>query len=283
MIAPPPHKAGLRGAASLGGLLAATLLAASAHAAPPQALRLPPPIKAPRDVAYPGVIGIEVDATDLDRRIFRIHETVPVAEPGPLTLLFPQWLPGNHASRGQLEKLGGLTITADGQRLGWVRDPVEVAAFHLQVPKGVKAIELDFQFLSATDGDQGRIVVTPEMLNLQWSSVALYPAGYFARQIQVEAKVRLPEGWRFATALETADSRDGLVAFKPVGFETLVDSPLFAGRWFKSVDPRSWRAQPGHPQCRGRQPRPPGDERRPDRRPSGDRRPGRQAFRSKTL
>jgi predicted metalloprotease with PDZ domain len=78
--------------------------------------------------------------------------------------------------------------------------------------------------------------MTPDMLNLQWTAVALYPAGYFARQIMVEASVRLPEGWQFATALETAASTGGVTTFKPVSFDTLVDSPMFAGRYFKRLD-----------------------------------------------
>ncbi len=78
--------------------------------------------------------------------------------------------------------------------------------------------------------------MTPDMLNLQWNAVALYPAGYFARQIMIEASVRLPEGWQFATALETAASNGGVTTFKPYRFDTLVDSPIFAGRYFKRLD-----------------------------------------------
>ena len=78
--------------------------------------------------------------------------------------------------------------------------------------------------------------MTPDMLNLQWNAVALYPAGYFARQIMVEPSVRLPEGWQFATALETAASNGGVTTFKPVSLDTLVDSPIFAGRYFKRLD-----------------------------------------------
>ncbi len=207
-----------------------------AQSAGPQPLSMPAPLAAPRDVAYPGVIKLMVDATDLERRIFRVRETIPVSGPGPLTLLFPMWLPGNHAARGQLEKFAGLIITADGQRLEWQRDPVEVAAFKVQVPGGVHALDLEFQYVSPTDGDQGRVVVTPEMMNVQWNNMALYPAGYFTRQIRVQATIRLPQGWGYGTALETAASVDGLVTFKPVSFDTLVDSPAFAGRWFRKIE-----------------------------------------------
>jgi predicted metalloprotease with PDZ domain len=209
---------------------------AFAQSSGPQPAPLPAPIEAPRDVPYAGVLRIRVDATDLERRIFRVRETVPVAGPGPLTLLYPRWIPGGHTPRGDLANLAGLIVTANGQRLEWTRDTVEVAAYHIEVPAGVKEVELEFQYLSATDGDQGRVVVTPEMLNIQWISMALYPAGHFTRQIHIEPSVRLPEGWSYGTALEAATTSEGWVTFKPVTFDVFADSPMFAGRWFKKVD-----------------------------------------------
>ncbi len=196
-----------------------------------------PEIEAARDVPYAaGSIKLAVDATDNDRRIFTVQETLPVSEAGPLTLFYPAWLPGNHAPRGAIEQLAGLMITAGGQSVAWTRDPVDIYAFHVTVPAGAKALDIRFQFLSPTDKSMGRVVVTPDMLNLQWNAVALYPTGYFARQIMVEPSLRLPEGWQLGTALETA-SRDGdLVRFKPVDFDTLVDSPLFAGRYFRQIE-----------------------------------------------
>ncbi len=139
--------------------LAAALLATSAAAQSPQPqpVPLPPPTIAPVDRPYPGTITVDVDATDLDRRIFTVHETIPVAA-GPLTLLYPQWLPGKHSPRGPIDKLAGLVIHGGGQRIEWTRDPVDVYAFHLDVPAGVAAIDLDFQFLSPTAPNQGRVV-----------------------------------------------------------------------------------------------------------------------------
>ena len=196
----------------------------------------PLPIPAARDIPYPGVMTLTVDATDLDRRIFRVRQTIPVAAAGPMTLLYPEWLPGAHAPRGQLEKLAGLVITAGGKPVDWTRDPVNVYAFHIVVPDGAKALDLQFQFLSATATDQGRVVVTQEMLNLQWNAMALYPAGWFTSRIQVEPTVTLPEGWKFGTALEVARQSGAATTFKPVSFETLVDSPMFAGRYYRQID-----------------------------------------------
>ena len=209
---------------------------AFAQSSGPQPLPMPAQIAAPKDIPYPGVIRLSVDATDIDRRIFNIRETVPVRPGESMVLLYPHWLPGNHSPTGRVEDIAGLTIHANGARVPWVRDPVEVFAFHVNVPAGATQLDLNFQFTSPTDPAQGRVVVTPEMLNLQWTASALYPAGYFVRQIMFEPSVRLPEGWEFATALETAASNGGLTTFKQVSFDTLADSPIFAGRYFNRLD-----------------------------------------------
>ncbi|MSO97767.1 MAG: M61 family peptidase [Rhodospirillaceae bacterium] len=232
------------------GLILALVLvcggAAHAQSPGPQPLAMPAAIPAPQDVAYPGVIRLEVDATDLERRIFNVRETISVAGPGPLTLLYPQWLPGNHGPYGQADKLAGLVIKAGGQRLAWTRDPVSVFAFHVDVPAGASALDLEFQFLSAVESSQGRVMMTPEMLNVQWNTVVLYPAGYFARQIPVAASVRLPDGWQFATSLDTASTNGAVSTFKATSLDTLVDSPMFAGRHFMKVDLTPGTSGPGN-------------------------------------
>ncbi len=202
----------------------------------PSPLPFPAQIPAARDTPYPGLLTLSVDATDLDRRIFKVRQQIPVSGPGPMTLLFPRWLPGKHWAAGELHALAGLIITAGGQRLEWSRDPVEMGAFHVVVPAGAERLDLEFQYLSPTAGDQGRIVVTPEMMNVQWNNMALYPAGYFTRQIRIQPSIRLPENWTYGVALETESVKDGVVTFKPVGFDTLVDSPMFAGRWGRKID-----------------------------------------------
>jgi predicted metalloprotease with PDZ domain len=222
-------------------LLSLCALALSANCAlaqspGPQPLPMPAPIAAPRDIPYPAAIRLNVDATDVDRRIFRVREAIPVRAGEPLVLLYPQWLPGNHSPSGPVDKLAGLMIHASGARVEWVRDPVDVFAFHVAAPANATSLDVDFQFVSPVDTPEGRIVMTSDMLNLQWNDVALYPAGYFARQIMMEPSVRLPDGWQFATALETASTTGGLTTFKPVSLDTLVDSPIFAGRYFTRLD-----------------------------------------------
>src|SRR5262252_801158 len=220
----------------VGVLFIASAAGVSSQSSGPQPTPMPPPVAAPKDVPYPGTIRLSVDARDVQRRIFSVHETMPVTPGEPLVLLFPQWLPGNHSPTGRVDKVAGLTIRGNGTRLEWRRDVVDVFAFHVDVPPSVSSIDIDFQFASPLETSEGRVVMTMEMLNLQWNLVLLYPAGYFTRQITVEPSVRLPDGWQFGTALETALTASGVTKFKPVALETLVDSPIFAGKFFKQFD-----------------------------------------------
>ena len=217
-------------------ILFAACAATSAMAqTPPQPMAMPAAIAAPRDAHYPGTITLAVDATDITRHIFRVKQQIPV-QGGDMTLLYPKWLPGNHSPTGRVDAVAGLMITANGKRVEWVRDTVDMFAFHVAVPAGAKTLDVEFQFLTSGTGNEGRVVMTPEMLNLQWNAVALYPAGHFTRQIDVAASVTLPKGWQFATALETAATTGDTTTFKTVPFETLVDSPMFAGKYFKRFD-----------------------------------------------
>ena len=194
-------------------------------------------IPAAQDVAYPGgTIRLEVNATDLDRHIFRIKETIPVATSGPMTLLFPQWVPGGHGPRNSLDQMAGLIITAGGKRVEWVRDPANVFAFHVTVPAGAKALDLSFQHVSPTATNQGRVTMTPEMLNLQWLAMTFYPAGYYAHRINVEPSVTLPDGWKFATALDGAKTSGATTRFAVTPLDILIDSPMYAGLYSKRIE-----------------------------------------------
>nr|WP_314543352.1 peptidase M61 [uncultured Massilia sp.] len=192
-------------------------------------------VPAPVDQPYPGTIVLNVDATNLSQQIFRMHMTIPV-KPGPLTLLYPQWLPANHGPNGPITQLAGLKFKANGKPVEWTRDPVQVFAFHLTVPEGATTLEAEYQYLSPLDTAQGRITMTDDILGVQWPSVTLYPAGYVARRITVQPNLKLPAGWKYASALETQDRQGDDVHFKPHDLETLIDSPLFAGRYAKTFD-----------------------------------------------
>ncbi|OYQ36306.1 peptidase M61 [Sandarakinorhabdus cyanobacteriorum] len=222
-------------------LLASALIAAPALAqrSLPQPLPIVDAIPAARDTPFPGTIKLHVDVTDTQRGVLRVAETIPV--PAELAgkrmaLLFPKWLPGKHAPRGEIEKLAGLEISAGGKPLMWKRDPLDVFAFWVEVPAGATALDVRFDFLSATDGPQGRIVVTSDMLNLQPNSVSLYPAGWFTRQIPVELSVTWPDGWQAGSAMREARRDGNRITYQVTDYEALVDSPFFAGRHFAKWD-----------------------------------------------
>jgi predicted metalloprotease with PDZ domain len=223
-------------------LLLTALLSIPAHAQTPRSAPQPLPIlntiPAPKDTPYPGTTRINVDATDTVQGIFKVEQTLPLppGTSGRFTLLFPNWLPGKHGPRGEIEKLAGLQISAGGKPLPWVRDGVDVHAFHLDVPPGTAALDIRFQFLSATQPDQGRVTVTPEMMNLQPNQISLYPAGWFIRQIPATLTVRWPEGWQAAGALRPQAKTANTITYETTDYETLVDSPFFAGRHFKAFD-----------------------------------------------
>ena len=191
-------------------------------------------VPTPRDAPYDGTITLRVDATDVGRRVFRVHETIPV-QPGPLVLQYPKWLPGNHAPRGPVDELAGLLITAGNQSVEWTRDPQDVFSFHITVPGGVASLDVELQFVSPNTREQGRITMTSEILGVQWEKMLLYPAGHYLSRIRMEPSVTLPEGWQYGCALDGARREGTTVHFAVVPLDTLIDSPLFAGRYFKRV------------------------------------------------
>ena len=194
-----------------------------------------PVIAAPQDISYPGAIRLQVDATDVTHRIYKVHETIPVPRSGPITLLYPQWTSGDHAPNGPIDKFAGLTLTAAGRRLHWQRDPMQVYAFHVDVPSGATSLDLDYQYIGSTDPTTGSILINSRMLDLQWQDVILYPAGYYVRDLTYRPSITLPTGWKFASALDGAQAAGDSVNFAAVTLETLLDSPVLAGRFFKQI------------------------------------------------
>ena len=198
-----------------------------------------PPIPAPTAETYPGVIKYEVDATDVERKIVRVRQTIPVTA-GPLVLLYPKFLPGNHAATGPIQLVSGVTVTSGATRIDWLRDTIDPNAFHIDVPQGVSEIVVEFQWLTQPDNSTWRVVMTPEMINLQWEKALLYPAGYRSTGITFAPSIRLPEGWKYGVALDTDRYENGVATFRPTDLYTLIDSPLFGGAHFQriEIDPR---------------------------------------------
>ena len=225
--------------------LVASLListAASAAAAPvPRSVPEPFPavsnVPAARDMAFPGTIDLKIDATDVQRRVFRVTETVPVpAGQTDLILLLPEWLPGEHGKGGTMNLLADVHFQANGQELTWTRDPIESYAFHVAVPVGATQVTAKFVHTSPLQSNEGRITMTPDMLSLQWDKMSLYPAGYFVRQIPFVPTVTVPAGWQVYTALDGQQRAGDTLTWRKVDYEQLVDSPILAGRYARQFD-----------------------------------------------
>jgi predicted metalloprotease with PDZ domain len=202
-----------------------------------------PPIPAARDVAYPGVIDLRLDVSDTTRKVYRVVETLPV-RPGPLVLSLPKWIPGEHSPSAQIVLMSGFRITAGGRPLAWRRDPVEMTAFHVDVPAGVETLEITLEQPTARPDGPVRIAVTPNLLIVKWTAVALYPAGYNVDRIRVRPSLITPPGWRVATALDGARTEGDATTFAETSFETLMDSPVYVGRHLKIFDLDPGAARP---------------------------------------
>lgn len=195
----------------------------------PQPLPMPAPIEAPRDRPFRGSIHLAVDASDTAHKVYRVHESIPVQRAGDMTLLYPAWETASHAPTASVSALAGLVVRAGGKRIEWQRDPVDMSAFHIDVPVGATQLDLDFEFLSPLTSRQGPVAMTPDIVTVPWHRVLLYPAGWFARDITFDAALTLPSGFTPVTSLDRAVDGQGIV-FSPVPLDVLVDSPVYAAR-----------------------------------------------------
>ena len=161
--------------------------------------------------------------------------TIP-ASPGDFTLAYPKWIPGNHRPSGPIANVTGLHFRAVGQDLAWKRDPVEMYSFHVTVPRDAKEVEATLDLISTDSAGAGGVAGSSNLLDLNWNQVVLYPASAASDAIQVVASVRLPQGWKFGTALTTERTKGSEVEFKPVSLTTLVDSPLIAGAHYRQIE-----------------------------------------------
>jgi predicted metalloprotease with PDZ domain len=177
-----------------------------------------------------------VDLTDAPRKILHAHLVIPV-QPGPLTLDYPQWIPGEHTPTGPIDNFAGIVFSANHQVLAWRRDDVNMFAFHLTIPEGVRTLDakVDFLATAAPSGFSAGASTGPNLAVVSWNEVALYPHGASSSQVIFEPSLKLPEGWKFGTALTPQSGPGDVVHFAPVSLEMLVDSPVLAGRFFKEI------------------------------------------------
>src|ERR1700733_3346925 len=179
-------------------------------------------------------ITLHVDLTDAPRHLLHAHLEIPVSA-GPLTLEYPQWIPGDHRPTGPIDNLAGVLIRANGHDLPWRRDDVDMYGIHVEVPGGATRLEVSLDFL-ATPGDTGSDqdgATSANMAVLEWNSLVMYPAHIPVAQIPITASLTMPAAWKFGTALTVASQQGSEVSFAPVSVEQLVDSPLITGRYFR--------------------------------------------------
>lgn len=187
-----------------------------------------------------GVLTLAVDLRDTAHKVYRVQEAIPAA-PGTLTLLYPKWIPGEHGPTGTIDGVSGLVITVKGQPVSWRRDLEDMYRLRVDVPAGADSVDLAFQFLSPGPGRNfgGGVSSTPVMTMLEWNQVLFYPAGIPADQILVAPTIQLPPNWRWASALGSSDEQAAgsadAPAFAPVNLQTLLDSPVAAGRNFRRI------------------------------------------------
>src|SRR5437870_8177932 len=195
--------------------------------------------------AFAEPIVLQVDATEAARKIYHAELHIPAA-PGPLTLFYPKWIPGDHAPSGPINDLAGLHISANGQPLLWKRDSIELFAFHIDVPQAVSSVDVKLDFLSAAEADGSNSVSsTSELAILSWNQMILYPQDQASNDLEITAHLRLPRDWKFGTALPVAATNGNSIEFKTVSLTTLVDSPVLAGSHFRRIE-LSPGATPAH-------------------------------------
>src|SRR5271169_2358824 len=175
-------------------------------------------------------ISVAVDATRTQQKMLHIELVVPV-KAGPLTLYYPKWIPGEHGPDGPIANLTGLKFEADGKTIPWQRDLLDVFTFHLEIPGGVSHLKASYDYLEP-DG----VSATDKLLALEWNEVVLYPADIPAEKLTYQAKLLLPDGWKFGTALPVENESGNRVSFKPISLDLLVDSPVIAGEFYRTID-----------------------------------------------
>jgi len=183
-------------------------------------------------------IDLDVDTRDVQRGIQHAHETLPVA-PGPLELVYPKWIQGEHAPSGPITQVTALKLSAGERALAWTRDPLDAFRFHVTVPEGVASIVADFDYLSPptqfNDSYGGSPNVTPHLAIVLFNHVLLLPESADASAQPVRARVHIPDGWAYDSAVRSERAQPGLVDLPEMSAQTLVDTPLFTGEFSRTI------------------------------------------------
>src|SRR5712664_238927 len=180
---------------------------------------------------------IDVDMRDATKYVFHAKISLPV-KPGPMTLVYPKWIPGDHSPVGPIFDLTGLKISAGGKEVAWRRDGEDMFSFHVDVPGGANRLEIKLDYLSPAEatGTREHPAATAQLAVLNWYLVMLYPQGPKSDDLTYVASLRLPAGWKYGTALPVSKEAAGEIEFAPASLTTVMDSPVIAGVFFRDID-----------------------------------------------
>ena len=187
-------------------------------------------------------IQITADLTEGYRHLYHAEIDLPV-KAGPATFITPRWIPGTHAPGGPLADITGVVFTANGQTLKWRRDDVNLAEFHVEIPRGVTTVHVHLDSITSHR-------VTRNMSVLEWERLMMYPANIPVKNIAIQPSVTVPAGWGTGTALKptgtvptpatTGVNEDAhhppadavTTRYAVTNVEQLEDSPVITGKYF---------------------------------------------------
>ncbi len=201
-------------------------------------------------------LTLAVDLTGAPRKILHATETIPV-QPGPLTLVYPEWIPGEHGPTGPIINQAGFLITTPtGAPIKWERDLVDMYSYHVTVPAGVTQLNVKMDFLATTGANfTAGGSTSANLALLSWNTLLVYPlngdiAHTDVAKIMVTPSIKYIGSWKYGTALDATStsapsSGPYVTGFKTVSLEQLIDSPVLAGRWFREI-PLATDVKPAH-------------------------------------
>ena len=160
---------------------------------------------------------INVDASEAPRRLIHATMQFPV-KPGPMSLLYPKWIPGEHGPTGPIEDLAGMKITANGQPIRWrSRSSRTCTSFMSTCRQGVSTLDVAIEFISPPDtgGFSSGSSITSQLAVLSWNQFLLYPKGAADRSVAISGDAESPGGlalWHGAADRERIRQRDRVQA-----------------------------------------------------------------------
>ncbi len=78
----------------------------------------------------------------------------------------------------------------------WQRDTLDAFTFHLDIPAGATHLDASYDIIEPEG-----VSATDKLMVLEWNEAILYPAGTPAAQLTYQARLILPDGWKYGTAL----------------------------------------------------------------------------------